>query len=219
MTEILIAQGAEARVFKTDFHGRECLVKHRFPKQYRHPELDTSLREKRTNSEVKLLIKARSFGLPVPSLYLVDTKLCKIYMEYISGNPLRVVIHGLEPSFSSSLPTISSFFTQYGKLIAKLHTHDIVHGDLTTSNVLVSQSNSDLVLIDFGLAFPAASIEDKAVDLGVLEKSLVSSHINPHQLFQFFIEGYQESYEKSKEVLNRLEKVRQRGRKRTEMSV
>ena len=76
------------------------------------------------------------------------------------------------------------------------------------------------MLIDFGLAHVNCSVEDSAVDLYVLERSLRSAHSAMQDLILTILEGYLEFYidkkegEKGKQVLNKLKEVRARGRKR-----
>ena len=58
-----------------------------------------------------------------------------------------------------------------------MHAIDVIHGDLTTSNMLLrSTSPPSIVLIDFGLSYVSSLVEDKAVDLYVLERALASTH-------------------------------------------
>uniref|UniRef100_A0A1B6M2S2 non-specific serine/threonine protein kinase n=2 Tax=Graphocephala atropunctata TaxID=36148 RepID=A0A1B6M2S2_9HEMI len=108
-----------------------------------------------------------------------------------------------------------------GSAIAKLHKNGIVHGDLTTSNMLVREDEKGLVstlfLIDFGLSQSDASPEDKGVDLYVLERALISTHKNADEIFKLILETYTKIYKKGgcPEVLSKLEEVRARGRKRT----
>lgn len=63
-----------------------------------------------------------------------------------------------------------------GRAVAKLHDGGMIHGDLTTSNMIVREADEALVLIDFGLATIATLPEDKAVDLYVLERAITSAH-------------------------------------------
>jgi TP53 regulating kinase-like protein len=67
-----------------------------------------------------------------------------------------------------------------GAAIGKLHDAEIVHGDLTTSNIMVTEDDgqltTDVVLIDFGLGMMKPTMEDKAVDLYVLERAFISTH-------------------------------------------
>ncbi|KAL0237824.1 hypothetical protein GEMRC1_012298 [Eukaryota sp. GEM-RC1] len=222
--ECLIAQGAEAKITSCIFHGKPCIVKHRFVKTYRHPELDSNLRERRTSSEVKCIVRAREKGISVPALYLIDIPSSKIFMQHIQGAPLRVLVLSIQRNIlSDTSHFLETSFTEFGLMVAKLHHAGIVHGDLTTSNVLVEHgsechlpSSVKLFLIDFGLAQGSQSVEDKAVDIGVLEKAITSVHNDSATLMEFFISGYQQG-EKGmvKEVLKRYENVKKRGRKRS----
>jgi TP53 regulating kinase-like protein len=65
----LVKQGAEARVFRGHFQGRAAVVKHRFPKGYRHPALEARLGRRRTVQEARALLRCRRVGkaAPIPS--------------------------------------------------------------------------------------------------------------------------------------------------------
>ncbi|KAI9570075.1 hypothetical protein HD554DRAFT_2086661 [Boletus coccyginus] len=103
-----------------------------------------------------------------------------------------------------------------GVEIAKLHLLDIIHGDLTTSNMLLRASNNDLVMIDFGLAYHSALVEDKAVDLYVLERAFASTHPDSESLFASILAAYANHIGKDWDpIKKRLDEVRLRGRKRT----
>lgn len=58
----LVKQGAEARVFRGRFQGRAAVVKHRFPKGYRHPALEARLGRRRTVQEARALLRCRRAG-------------------------------------------------------------------------------------------------------------------------------------------------------------
>ncbi|KAI8325929.1 TKL family protein kinase [Martensiomyces pterosporus] len=101
-----------------------------------------------------------------------------------------------------------------GRILLKMHSANIVHGDLTTSNMIVDKAG-EIVLIDFGLSHISPSVEDKAVDLYVLERAFVSTHPNSEQLFACVLEAYSGKDDQAAiAVLKRLDEVRQRGRKR-----
>ncbi|KAI8992251.1 hypothetical protein BDB01DRAFT_841611 [Pilobolus umbonatus] len=86
-----------------------------------------------------------------------------------------------------------------------MHQLNIIHGDLTTSNLMIRDSNQSIVLIDFGLSFISSLAEDKAVDLYVLERAFLSTHPNTETLFQSILEYYASHYQQSKVVLSKLE--------------
>ena len=108
-------------------------------------------------------------------------------------------------------------FRELGQTISLLHSKNIIHGDLTTSNIMINLDRV-LYLIDFGLSQIKNSVEEKAIDLYIFEKSIICDDISvivdKDKLIQSFIEGYKESSNFNIETLKRLDKVKQRGRKR-----
>jgi len=172
---VLIKQGAEARVFESTFAGRRSIVKERFSKKYRHPILDAKLTLKRLNAEARCMTKARKLGVCTPVLYAVDTLLHSLTLEYIEGVSVKDIFleFGTNGVVEERLDDVAA---QIGAAIAKLHDGGLAHGDLTTSNMLVRSGTNQLVLIDFGLSVTSTLPEDKAVDLYVLERALLSMH-------------------------------------------
>lgn len=186
-------QGAEAEVDIQD----NVVIKERPEKNYRHPELDSRLREERTETEEKLITEARKYGVNTPEVEVMKDATLEI--EKVEGEPLRERIEE-QPGLLRDL----------GENIAYLHDTDIIHGDLTTSNVMVDENT--VVLIDFGLAFRSQRIEDRAVDLHLLKQVLETSHPEvAEESWESFLEGYSE-YEQYEEVLEQLEEVEKRGR-------
>ena len=55
---------------------------------------------------------------------------------------------------------------------------------------MLSDNIGNLFLIDFGLSSYSHKIEDKAVDLYVLKRALISLHTNSDKLFDLFLEKY-----------------------------
>lgn len=102
---------------------------------------------------------------------------------------------------------------EIGASVGKMHVNNIIHGDLTTSNILIKANK--IYFIDFGLSHVSTSAEDKAVDLYVLERALLSTHANSDRFFKKILLSYQDNNKKYKEVITRFEEVRTRGRKRT----
>ncbi|KAJ1567444.1 TP53 regulating kinase, partial [Nowakowskiella sp. JEL0078] len=173
----LVKQGAEARVYLISFPGvGKAIVKERFKKAYRHPLLDEKLTNRRVLQEARCLVKLKKAGLATPTLYLVDVPLGIIYMEYVSGTTVREYI-GSE-HYKNNVGEIAK---KIGEGIAVMHDLDIVHGDLTTSNMILRESGK-LSLIDFGLSYTSNLAEDKAVDLYVLERALSSTHPDTEHL-------------------------------------
>mmetsp|Transcript_9656 Transcript_9656/g.29310 ORF Transcript_9656/g.29310 Transcript_9656/m.29310 type:complete len:235 (+) Transcript_9656:120-824(+) len=204
----VLGQGAEGIVRLVEFLGRRAVMKQRFKKEYRHPVLDRSLTSKRLSQEVRTMLRCRKLGVPTPAVYFVDTEAASIYMEYlVHANTLKV-------TFSSSPPDMDDICRKVGTTVAKLHDGNIVHGDLTTSNMML-HSDGRLFLIDFGLSYFSAAEEDKAVDLYVLERAISSTHsLTADRMNNMICSTYLKASRCGKNVLRRLEDVRQRGRKR-----
>ncbi len=101
-----------------------------------------------------------------------------------------------------------------GEVIAQIHLCGVIHGDLTTSNFMIKlNQNTQLIPIDFGLSSFSTSAEDRAVDLYVLERAIISTH--PDVNFETLLKSYEKNMDKSGEqVLKKLDAVRLRGRKR-----
>ncbi|PWZ21311.1 hypothetical protein Zm00014a_028046 [Zea mays] len=193
---VLLKQGAEGRVFASTFVGRKCVIKERFSKKYRHPLLDSKLTLKRLNAdaylflpclfmykqrvrflprEARCMTKARRLGVPTPVLYAVDPVLHTLTFEHVDGLSVKDILLRFG-SDGVNEERLNDIATQIGNAIGKLHDGGLVHGDLTTSNMIIKNSNNQLVLIDFGLSFTSTIPEDKAVDLYVLERALISMH-------------------------------------------
>ena len=197
--EKVIQQGAEAIIIKK---SPKVLIKRRLPKSYRLPILDEKIRKQRTKKESSLLKKASEF-IPVPNVIKVDEKTKEIDMEFIDGKKLSEHLN--------SLPNKLEVAKKIGEQIAKLHDHEIIHGDLTTSNMLLTKDNQ-LYFIDFGLGFISSKVEDKAVDLHLIKQALEAKHFEiSEECFKAILEGYSSS-KSSPLVLQRLKKVEARGR-------
>ncbi|KAJ0110445.1 hypothetical protein Patl1_03324 [Pistacia atlantica] len=141
---ILIKQGAEARVFESTFVGRRSIVKERFSKKYRHPSLDSKLTLKRLNAESRCMTKARRLGVSTPVLYAVDPVQHTLTFEYVEGPSVKDVFleFGLHGIVEERLDDIA---VQIGVAIAKLHDGGLIHGDLTTSNMLIRNGTNQLM--------------------------------------------------------------------------
>ncbi len=195
MAKSIIGRGAEAILIKE----KDWLVKDRVKKGYRIEELDVKLRKSRTKKEVKLLKKASSL-IPVPEVVGSDDKEI-IKMSFVEGEKLSEVL--------DSMKNKGEVCVKIGENIAKLHDNDIIHGDLTTSNMIFS--GNKVFFVDFGLGFNSKRIEDKAVDLHLLKQALEAKHFqNWEKMFSAVLRGYKS---KDKElVLRQLAKVESRGR-------
>lgn len=193
----VIAQGAEAILIQK---GNE-LIKRRIKKSYRLPELDEKLRKLRTRNESKLLEKATKI-IPTPKIKKVSENSKEIEMEFLEGKKLSENLDDLK--------NWKEVCEQIGKNIAKLHDADIIHGDLTTSNMILV--GEKVCFIDYGLGFANGKIEDKAVDLHLIKQALEAKHfLHWEKFWKVILDGYKIS-KNYKETLKRLEKVEKRGR-------
>ncbi|XP_008303632.1 EKC/KEOPS complex subunit TP53RK [Stegastes partitus] len=219
-TAELLKQGAEARVYRAEFLGKPAIVKERFPKRYRHPTLDEKLTHRRTTQEVRSILRCRRAGICAPVVYFVDyTSHCIFLEEIIGSSTVRDHIASAQQSDSGTEQKLQQLAERVGQILARMHDEDVIHGDLTTSNMLLRHSQKDgepeLVLIDFGLSYISALPEDKGVDLYVLEKAFLSTHPNTEALFEKLLKSYAASSKKSSAVIKKLDEVRLRGRKRS----
>lgn len=197
-----IAKGAEANLSKGKWDGLDCVFKERVKKNYRLKELDESLRKKRTKGEAKLLSDARRAGVPTPQVY--NRERYVLTMEFIEGEKLRDVFK------KSSKDRIKRISKNVGENIAKLHNRNIVHGDLTTSNMILNDGK--VYFIDFGLGYHTHSVEDKAVDLYLLLEILKSTHHkNKDLIWNGIMDGY-DSYKQSERIIEKIEDIKTRGR-------
>ncbi|MDO8628422.1 MAG: KEOPS complex kinase/ATPase Bud32 [Nanoarchaeota archaeon] len=196
MQNTIIAQGAEAQLYLENNY----LVKERATKNYRHPELDKKLRLQRTRQEARIMKKVPF----APTIHHVDETTMKIIMDYYPEPPLKKPLETAPPA------TRKKMCQAIGKNIAYLHQHDIIHGDLTTNNMILHEGA--IKFIDFGLSVISNKIEDKAVDLHLLRQALNSRHHHiAEESYNHILEGYR-TYPEAKAVLERLDKVEQRGR-------
>ncbi len=213
----VLKQGAEARILRGRYLGLDCIVKQRFVKKYRHQDLDSRLNKDRLKAEARALIRCKALGVRTPTLYLVDQQSMAICMEFLEeSKTVRDFI-----TQNQNHDQLNVLACELGSILGRLHANNVIHGDLTTSNVLVEdgQDPRKLVLIDFGLGFNEGSAEDKAVDLYVLERAMLSTHPGSEAIFEVVLDSYAKTLKaeskNEKEVLRKYEEVRRRGRKRT----
>lgn len=201
-----IQRGAEALIVLSD----NKIIKRRVRKSYRLPELDERIRRQRTKSEVKLLEKT-SKVISVPRIIKADEKKKEIVMDFLKGKKLSENLDSFPLNKQKNISEI------IGNNTAKIHDSDIIHGDLTTSNMICvenKKSNNDfkIYFIDFGLGFISQKVEDKAVDLHLLRQALESKHFkNWEILFKEVLQGYSIS-KNHKIVIKQFKKVEKRGR-------
>lgn len=203
----LLTKGAEASIYLDKWFELSAIRKERHPKPYRQRVLDESIRTQRTTREASLIAKAREAGVPTPIVYFVDSKNAEIVMEYLEGKRLKEIFLDGDSKLRKSLTV------EAGRMIAKLHSVGIVHGDLTTSNFVFH--NGLLYLIDFGLASQSIKTEDMGVDLKLIKEVLNSAHHGSFQtLYRAIISGYEEvaGKTKTKKVLEIVAEIEKRGR-------
>jgi len=207
VTEKIIYQGAEAKIYRIKYKDYKAIEKRRIPKSYRIKEIDDQLINRRTKEETKLIHEARQSGVSVPIIYDVDLKNGIITMEYIQGKRIKDIIHNLSEAERKKI------FRNIGKNIARFHNNDIIHGDITTSNIILH--SDEIYFIDFGLGEKNNEIESKGVDLHVLMEAIESTHSQYSNCFNYVIEGYKEEYDNdSKLVINKIKDIVKRGRYR-----
>ncbi|MFW6014758.1 MAG: KEOPS complex kinase/ATPase Bud32 [Candidatus Nanoarchaeia archaeon] len=184
----IISKGAEAVIYSNG-----TVIKKRIKKGYRHPEIDFELRKTRTTREANMLKK---IDIPAPKLISVDKKEMTIEMDKLTGKKLSTCLEKMD---------YKNISKEIGEKVAKLHKKNIIHGDLTTSNMIFSDK---LYFIDFGLAFTSTKDEDKAVDLHLLKQALSSRHSTiSDECFEEIKKNYA-----NETVLKRLKEVEKRGR-------
>ncbi|MBI2148373.1 Kae1-associated serine/threonine protein kinase [Candidatus Woesearchaeota archaeon] len=197
----LINQGAEAKIYL----DKNIIIKERIPKTYRIKELDEKIRKQRTRREISMLEKASKI-INVPKILMGSSeKEFKIFMEFIDGKKLSESLDLFDDKKRIEI------CNNIGKEVALMHSVNIIHGDLTTSNMILKDDK--VFLIDFGLSFIDPKVEHKAVDLHLIRQALDSKHYkNYESSFKSVLDGYKKYSNESKEVLDRLNKVDIRGR-------
>jgi TP53 regulating kinase-like protein len=209
---ILIKKGAEANLYLMDWQNRKAIVKKRLPKKYRPSRLDEQIRTYRTVHEPLLMHGAKQAGVPTPVIYQVNVKEATIIMEFIEGMQVKESLN------SQSEKERESICLRIGKSIGKLHRSGIVHGDLTTSNMIL-KSEEKIVFVDFGLGEKTNELEARAVDLHLMKRALQSTHFRfAEECFSAVMEGYTSVMEAqtAREVFEKIKEIERRGRYITE---
>ena len=196
------------------------------------------------------MLKLRREGVAVPGVLSLEWEVDGnsngggwMLMEWIEGKTVKeimIIVKLKGAPYENSNDAVANLMMKVGKAIGQMHEVGVVHGDLTTSNIMLRTqhvtkrtvyddgslpdemkhlehllSNGEVVLIDFGLAGQSIQDEDKAVDLYVLERAFGSTHPEAEDQFVLVLRAYGESYKGAKVVLKRLEDVRMRGRKKS----
>lgn len=201
---ILITSGAEAEIYESE----NMIIKRRVKKNYRIDELDSMLNKTRTKREVNIIKKLNALNIPSPMFY--TTNKYDIVMEKIKGIPVKNILNNESLTSNQFLNKICAkthkdILIEIGNIVYAMHNNNIIHGDLTTLNFIYSDK---IHIIDFGLSFYSNKDEDKAVDLYLFEKSLISVH--NEEFVSYFYFGYIVNETLNKKLLE----IRKRGRKR-----
>jgi TP53 regulating kinase-like protein len=204
----LIRKGAEASLYLADWHGKKVIMKKRSPKRYRPSQLDEQIRTFRTIHEPQLMHEAKRAGVPTPTIFLVDVKNAMIIMEFIEGKQVKQLLG------DASVNVRQSLCFRIGKLIGNLHKHGVIHGDLTTSNMILD-SEGKIFFVDFGLGEKTSELEARGVDLHLMKRALQSTHFRfTEECFNAVIKGYSKvlNAETVKNVLAKIGEIERRGR-------
>jgi TP53 regulating kinase-like protein len=204
----LLKKGAEASLFLASWHGRRVIVKARFPKKYRPAELDAKIRSYRTAHEPQLMHEAKKAGVPTPTIFLVDMKVAEITMEFVEGKQVKQVLAGVSKKERQEL------CTSIGVLIGKMHRHGVIHGDLTTSNMILT-GEGKIFLVDFGLGEKNMELEARGVDLHLMKRALQSTHYQfAGECFKAVLAGYSGvlGVEEAEKVFEKIREIERRGR-------
>jgi len=199
----LLKKGAEADIYITSWNDQNSILKIRKKKDYRVHSLDTRIRTLRTIREAKMLSEAKSFGITTPLVYFVDEKKCEIYLQFIKGKLIRDIPE----------QQIVKTCEEIGKIVGILHKNGVMHGDLTTSNFILSQKG--LAILDFGLSQKTDKIDDFAIDLRLFKEVLNSAHAQiVDNAWTLFIQGYKKILGKNitEKIINQVLVIEKRGR-------
>lgn len=208
MKPLLIKKGAEASLYLAEWHNKKVIMKRRMPKKYRISQLDERIRSYRTIHEPQLMHEARKAGVPTPIIFLVDVKQATIIMEFIEGKLVKHLLDKVSENKRLSL------CVEIGESIGRLHSSGIIHGDLTTSN-MIQTSEGTIFLVDFGLGEKSKELEARGVDLHLMKRALQSTHFRfAEECFNAVVKGYSQVLdgETVKNVLAKIEEIERRGR-------
>ncbi len=204
----VIRIGAEAIVSRLEWNGFKMVSKHRVPKPYRFPELDRWIRDRRTLHEARVITSLRRLGIPCPAILLMDRSEATLYLQLIEGVELKKVL--------DSLPAeeVERLANELGRMVGRMHRGGVAHGDLTTSNIMLDRMGN-LYLIDFGLSAITDDLEELAVDIHLLDRSLESVH---HRLRAAFMRSFLKGYATAagmdflQALIEKVKEIRSRGR-------
>lgn len=203
----LIYRGAEADIFLGRWSDRPAVYKVRKALPYRLAALDEMLRRQRTVHEAEMIHSVKAAGVASPFLYFVSQPDATLVMEFVDGQRLKDAIA------TAAKSEVARLFRLLGGDVARLHSAGLMHGDLTTANVIIREE--ELVFIDFGLSVHSRRLEDQAVDLRLIKETITGAHSSvagtaTDALFQ----GYGEvvGARVLKAALRQLREIERRGR-------
>ena len=205
---MLVKKGAEANLYLERWNNREVIMKRRLPKKYRIRQLDKEIRSQRTVHEPHIIHKAKEAGVPTPTIFMVDVAEANIIIEFVDGKQVKQVLNDLSPEERLRLSR------HIGELIGRLHKHGIIHGDLTTSNMIL-ESHGKVVFVDFGLSERSMELETRGVDLHLMKRAFQSTHYKyARGCFEAVMEGYANvvGEDEAKNVLEKIREITRRGR-------
>ena len=206
--QTLFKKGAEASLYLADWHGRKVIIKVRAPKKYRPETLDEQIRSYRTVHEPQLMHEAKAVGVPTPLIYMVNVAEASITMEFVEGQQIKQLLNKISQDKRQEL------CVAIGELIGKLHRQGLIHGDLTTSNMILSPEGK-IFFVDFGLGERNSELEAEGVDLHLMKRALQSTH------YQFWEECFRNVFcgyssvlgsEAAEKVYEKIKEIEKRGR-------
>jgi len=205
---LLFRKGAEANLYLAKWCDRKVVLKKRLPKEYRPSKLDEQIRIYRTIHEPQLMHEAKKAGVSTPTIFLVDVKNATIIMEFIEGGQIKQLLGKTTESERQHL------CFKIGELSGRLHEYGIIHGDLTTSNMILD-AEGKIFFVDFGLGEKTKELEARGVDLHLMKRALQSTHFRfAEECFDAVIMGYSKvlGAETVKNVLDKIREIERRGR-------
>ena len=205
----LLKKGAEACLFLSpDWHGRKAVIKMRLPKEYRPTALDEQIRSYRTVHEPQLMHEAKAAGVPTPLIYMVNVVESAIAMEFVEGVQVKQLLNKAPKTQRHDV------CVKIGESIARLHKHGLIHGDLTTSNMILNPDGR-VFFVDFGLGEKNIELEAKGVDLHLMKRALQSTHYKFwEECLQSVLCGYTAvlGVEMAEKVYEKIREIERRGR-------
>lgn len=183
-----VARGAEAAVTRVEWLGLAAVRKDRDPKAYRPKALDDRLRRERTRTEARLLREARTLGVRTPLVYDIDLAHHRLVLEELPGPTLKSLLESPPAGPDGLAAPIEAF----GRALGRLHAGGMSHGDLTSSNVLYPAGPAgEPAFVDLSMGARPASLEERGIDLHLVEEDLAGLHPEGGALFERFLQGYE----------------------------